>query len=64
MANEDHHAGARVFWYNTNRDGRAGGESLEQRMRARHFAAAWTGSITPREYSITPTICGEFGAGT
>ena len=27
---------------NTNRDGGAGGNSLEQRMHARNFAAAWT----------------------
>jgi hypothetical protein len=32
----------RVFWCNTNRDGGAGGSSLEQRMHDRHFAAAWT----------------------
>ncbi len=31
-----------VFWCNTNRGGGAGGNSLEWRMRTRHFAAAWT----------------------
>jgi transcriptional regulator with XRE-family HTH domain len=31
-----------VFWCNTNRGAGAGGNSLEQRMHDRHFAAAWT----------------------
>jgi hypothetical protein len=47
MADEAHHSGARVFWCNTNRGAGAGGDSLEQRMHARHFAAAWTGIDHP-----------------
>jgi hypothetical protein len=42
MTDESHVSGLRVFWCNTNRGGGAGGDSLEQRMYARHFAAAWS----------------------
>lgn len=33
--------GVSVFWCNTDRGAGAGGNSLEQRMHARGFAAAW-----------------------
>ncbi len=42
MTGEADVIGSRVFWCNTNRSEGAGGNTLEQRMHARCFAAAWT----------------------
>lgn len=47
MADEAPDAGPRVFWCNTNRGNGAGGNSLEQQMHARCFAAAWSGVDHP-----------------
>ena len=44
MADEADSADSRVFWCNTNR---RGGVMLEQRMRSRCFAAAWTAADHP-----------------
>jgi hypothetical protein len=42
MPEESENTKLRVFWCNTNRGGGAGANSLEQRMYARSFAAAWS----------------------
>jgi len=42
MADDAHDSSSRVFWCNINRGAGAGGNSLERRMHARRFAAAWT----------------------
>lgn len=49
MADESHDTGPRVFWCNTNRGAGSGGNSLEQQMHARRFAAAWTSLDHPDE---------------
>jgi hypothetical protein len=47
MADETSDTESRVFWCNTNRGNGAGGNSLEQQMHTRCFAAAWSGVDHP-----------------
>jgi hypothetical protein len=47
MVDEADRTGSRMFWCNTNRGKGGGGNSLEERMHARSFAAAWTGVDHP-----------------
>ena len=55
----------RIFWCNTNRGAGdcCGGNSLEQRMRARHFAAAWTRPGLSPEDGMIVLITGPNMAG-
>ncbi len=47
MADQSPSTKMRIFWCNTNRGHGAGGTSLEGKMHARCFAAAWSGVAHP-----------------